>query len=353
MSMFHSLKVIDIKNETSDTVSVAFEIPEGGKSTFDYTSGQYLTLKFDINGNEERRSYSMCSSPFSGEPIRIAVKRVDKGLVSNHINDVIKVGDQIEVMSPQGNFTLETSLEQKTYVAFAAGSGITPIWSMIKSVLDNEPGSKFVLFYGNKTSNSTIFKNEIDSLTGDRLSVNHILSREETGNSITNGRIDKNKATELLKSNLDLLKSKAFFMCGPEEMIFNVKDVLQTLGVSEDKIKFELFTTPVLLAAEKEVEVSSFTGTAKVKVIYDEEEITFDLSSDGENVLEAAMRNDVDAPFSCKGAVCCTCKAKVTEGKMIMDANYALSDEEVAEGFVLACQAHPASENVVLDFDEA
>lgn len=353
MSMFHSLKVIDIKNETSDTVSVAFEIPEGGKNTFDYTSGQYLTLKFDINGTEERRSYSMCSSPFLGEPIRIAVKRVDKGLVSNHINDVIKVGDQIEVMSPQGNFTLETSLEQKTYVAFAAGSGITPIWSMIKSVLDNEPGSKFVLFYGNKTSDSTIFKNEIDSLTGDRLSVYHILSREETGNSITNGRIDKNKATELLKSNLDLLKSKAFFMCGPEEMIFNVKDVLQTLGVSEDKIKFELFTTPVLLAAEKEVEVSSFTGTAKIKVIYDEEEITFDLSSDGENVLEAAMRHDVDAPFSCKGAVCCTCKAKVTEGKMIMDANYALSDEEVAEGFVLACQAHPASENVVIDFDEA
>ena len=353
MSMFHSLKVIDIKNETSDTVSVAFEIPEGGKNTFDYTSGQYLTLKFDINGNEERRSYSMCSSPFSGEPIRIAVKRVDKGLVSNHINDVIKVGDQIEVMSPQGNFTLETSLEQKTYVAFAAGSGITPIWSMIKSVLDNEPGSKFVLFYGNKTSDSTIFKNEIDSLTGDRLSVYHILSREETGNSITNGRIDKNKATELLKSNLDLLKSKAFFMCGPEEMIFNVKDVLQTLGVSEDKIKFELFTTPVLLAAEKEVEVSNFTGTAKVKVIYDEEETEFELASVGENVLEAAMRNDVDAPFSCKGAVCCTCKAKVTEGKMIMDANYALSDEEVAEGFVLACQAHPASENVVLDFDEA
>ena len=353
MSIFHSLKVIDIKNETSDTVSVAFEIPEGGKSTFDFTSGQYLTLKFNINGNEERRSYSMCSSPFSGEPIRIAVKRVDKGLVSNHINDVIKVGDQIEVMSPQGNFTLETSLEQKTYVAFAAGSGITPIWSMIKSVLDNEPGSKFVLFYGNKTSDSTIFKNEIDSLTGDRLSVYHILSREETGNSITNGRIDKNKATELLKSNLDLLKSKAFFMCGPEEMIFNVKDVLQTLGVSEDKIKFELFTTPVLLAAEKEVEVSNFTGTAKVKVIYDEEETEFELASVGENVLEAAMRNDVDAPFSCKGAVCCTCKAKVTEGKMIMDANYALSDEEVAEGFVLACQAHPASENVVIDFDEA
>ena len=353
MSMFHSLKVIDIKNETSDTVSVAFEIPEGDKNTFDYTSGQYLTLKFNINGNEERRSYSMCSSPFSGEPIRIAVKRVDKGLVSNHINDVIKVGDQIEVMSPQGNFTLETSLEQKTYVAFAAGSGITPIWSMIKSVLDNEPGSKFVLFYGNKTSDSTIFKNEIDSLTGERLSVYHILSREETSDSIRNGRIDKNKATEFLKSNLDLLKSKAFFICGPEEMIFNVKDVLQTLGVSEDKIKFELFTTPVLLAAEKEVEVSNFTGIAKVKVIYDEEEITFDLSSDGENVLEAAMRHDVDAPFSCKGAVCCTCKAKVTEGKMIMDANYALSDEEVAEGFVLACQAHPASENVVLDFDEA
>jgi len=353
MSEFHSLKVVDVKKETSDTVSVAFEISENDKTTFDYISGQYLTLKFNIDGNDERRSYSMCSSPFSSEPIRIAVKRVEKGLVSNHINDEIKVGDQIEVMPPQGNFTLETTLEQNTYVAFAAGSGITPIWSMIKSVLDKEPRSKFVLFYGNKTSDSTIFKNEIDALVGDHLSVYHVLSREETGNPTTTGRIDKEKATNLLKTDLGLLKAKAFYMCGPEEMIFNVKDVLQTLGVSKDKINFELFTTPVLLAEEKEVEVSNFTGTAKVKVIYDEEEVEFDLPSDGESVLEAAMRHDVDAPFSCKGAVCCTCKAKVTEGKMIMDANYALSDEEVAEGFVLACQAHPASENVVLDFDEA
>lgn len=353
MNHFHNLKVVDVKKETSDTVSVAFEIPESDKAMFNYVSGQYLTLKFNLGGNDERRSYSMCSSPNSGEPIRIAVKRVENGLVSNHINDGIKIGDQIEVMPPQGNFILETSLEQKTYVAFAAGSGITPIWSMIKSVLDNEPVSKFVLFYGNKTNESTIFKNEIDALVGNRLSVFHILSREETGNPVTNGRIDKNKATELLNSNSDLLNAKAFFMCGPEDMIFNVKDVLKSLGVADDKINFELFTTPVLLAEEKEVEVSNFTGTAKVKVIYDEEEVEFDLATDGENILEAAMKHDIDAPFSCKGAVCCTCKAKVTEGKMIMDANYALSEEEVAEGFVLACQAHPASASVVLDFDEA
>lgn len=353
MSEFHSLKVVDVKKETSDTVSVAFEISENDKTAYNYVSGQYLTLKFNINGNEERRSYSMCSSPFSIEPIRIAVKRVEKGLVSNHINDGIKVGDLIEVMTPQGNFTLETKLGQQTYVAFAAGSGITPVWSMIKSVLNNEPESNFVLFYGNKTSESIIFKNEIDALVGDNFTVHHILSREETGSSITAGRIDKDKANSLLNASPDLLKARAFYICGPEEMIFNVKDVLEARGISEDKINFELFTTPVLLVEEKEIEVSDFNGVAKVKVIYDEEEVTFDLSSDGENVLEASMRHDIDAPFSCKGAVCCTCKAKVTEGKMIMDANYALSDDEVAEGFVLACQAHPASETVVLDFDEA
>jgi len=353
MSQFHNLKVVDVKNETSDTVSVAFEVPESDRNAFDYDPGQYLTLKFNINGNDERRSYSMCSSPFSGEPIRIAVKRVENGLVSNHINDVISVGSQIEVMPPQGNFILETSLEQKTYVAFAAGSGITPIWSMIKAVLDNEPVSKFVLFYGNKTSDSTIFKNEIDALVGDRFSVFNVLSREETGDSLTSGRIDKNKAIELLKANLDLLKAKAFYMCGPEEMIFNVKDALKELGVSDEKVKFELFTTPVLLAEDKEVEISDFNGMAKVKVIYDDEEVEFELATDGENVLEAAMKRDIDAPFSCKGAVCCTCKAKVTEGRMIMDANYALSEEEVAEGYVLTCQAHPASANVVVDFDDA
>ena len=353
MSQFHNLKVVDIKNETSDTVSVAFEIPESDKSSFEYISGQYLTLKVDINGKEERRSYSMCSSPFAGEEMRIAVKRVENGLVSNFINDSIKIGDRIEVMPPQGNFILETSKEQKTYVGFVAGSGITPVWSMIKSVLQNEPLSKFILFYGNKTSESTIFKNDIDSLVGDRLIVHHILSREETGNTVLSGRINETKAIELLNSDLDLLKAHCYFMCGPEEMIFSVRNALQGLGVSDDKIKYELFTTPVLFAEEKEVVISEFKGMAKVKVIYDDEEVEFDLDSDGDNVLDVAMKHDVDAPFSCKGAVCCTCKAKVTQGRMTMDANYALSDEEVAEGFVLACQAHPASENVTLDFDEA
>ena len=353
MSKFHKLKVVDVKNETSDTVSLAFEIPESDKSSFEYISGQYLTLKFNLDGKEERRSYSMCSSPLIDEEIRIAVKRVENGLVSNFINDSVKIGDQVEVMPPQGNFILETSAEQKTYVSFVAGSGITPVWSMIKSVLEGEPTSKFVLFYGNQTSESTIFKKEIDSLEGNRLIVHHLLTREETGNAITSGRIDKTKAIELLSSDSDLLKANSYFMCGPEAMIFSVKDALRTLGVSDDKIKYELFTTPVLLSDAKESGVSDFSGISKVKVIYDDEETEFDLASAGENVLEAAMRNDVDAPFSCKGAVCCTCKAKVTEGKMIMDANYALSDEEVAEGFVLACQAHPASESVVVDFDEA
>lgn len=353
MSNFHQLKVVDVKNETGDTVSVAFEVPEHLKDNFKYVSGQYITLRFMINGKDERRSYSMCSSPVINEPIRVAVKRVDKGIVSNHINNDLKIGDFVDVMAPQGNFILQPDGTENIYVAFAAGSGITPIWSMIKTVLIEEPRSKFVLFYGNRTSETAIFNEELKNKVGDQLQVTNVFSRENSGKDLTNGRIDKQKAIELLKADTELLKAKAFFMCGPEEMIFGVSDALKLLGVSEDKVKYELFTTPVLTKQEIVHDAADFVGTAKVKVIYDDEEIEFDLHTTGDNVLEAAMKHDVDAPFSCKGAVCCTCKAKVTEGKMIMDANYALSDEEVKDGFVLTCQAHPASEYVVVDFDEA
>ena len=353
MKHFHNLKVVDVREETSDTVSIAFEVPEDKEEKFNYIPGQYVTLRLDIDGNDVRRSYSMCSSPFSSEPIRIAVKRVENGLVSNYLNDSVKVGDEIGVMPPHGSFLLETDQGKNTYVAFAAGSGITPIWSMIKSVLKKESQSKFVLFYGNQTTETIIFKNEIEALAGDRLAVHHILSKEDTSDPMTSGRINKSKAAALLGMDLSVSQVKAFYMCGPEGMIMEVKDALHELGVSDDRINFELFTTPVIEKEGSVGEHTEFMGIAKIKVIYDEEETEFELASVGENILEAAMRHDVDAPFSCKGAVCCTCKAKVTEGKMIMDANYALSDEEVAEGFVLACQAHPASENVVLDFDEA
>ena len=354
MSQFYKLTIADIKKETSDTVSLAFELTNDQKSVFSYIPGQYLTLSFIINGNDQRRAYSICSSMNSDELIRVAVKKVDNGLVSTHVNEKLNVGDVVDVMPPQGNFTIDLNNDhKKSYVAFAAGSGITPIMSMIKSVLSVEPNSVFHLFYGNKNPKATIFKENIDSMISSNLNVNYIYSRYAEAEQLYSGRLDAQKVNLLLRDNLECLKADHFFLCGPEQMIFDVSNTLKNFDVKEEKIHFELFTTPVLMASEtKEVEIDTdFDGNSSVTVICDDEEVIFDLSADGDTILDAAMENDVDVPFSCKGAVCCTCKAKVVSGKVNMDANYALSDQEVEDGFVLACQAHPASSKVIVDFD--
>ena len=352
MPEFHSLKVKEIVKETNDTVSVSFQVPEDLKEAYAFTPGQYLTLKLTINNEEQRRSYSICSS--SAEDITVAVKRVENGLVSSYLNEVLKENDEMEVMTPEGNFTLETDQAKKRkFVGFAAGSGITPIMSMIKQLSMDEKETVFTLFYSNKMESDVIFKNQLDQLAGDNLKINYIYTRQKLNNPLLEGRIDKSKATELIKADLSCLNADAFYLCGPEEMIFNVKSALEEFGVLNTKIKFELFTTPVLMAEKpKQQEADeNFDGEALVTVIYDDEETDFNLNKDGDTILDAAMDNDVDVPFSCKGAVCCTCKAKVTEGKVTMDANYALSDQEVEDGYVLACQSHPASAKVTLDFD--
>ena len=352
MPEFHSLKVKEIVKETNDTVSVSFQVPEDLKEAYAFTPGQYLTLKLTINNEEQRRSYSICSS--SAEDITVAVKRVENGLVSSYLNEVLKENDEMEVMTPEGNFTLETDQAKKRkFVGFAAGSGITPIMSMIKELSMDETETVFTLFYSNKMESDVIFKHQLDQLADDNLKINYIYTRQKLNNPLLEGRIDKSKAAELIKADLSCLNADAFYLCGPEEMIFNVKSALEEFGVLNTKIKFELFTTPVLMAEKpKQQEADeNFDGEALVTVIYDDEEIDFNLNKDGDTILDAAMDNDVDVPFSCKGAVCCTCKAKVTEGKVTMDANYALSDQEVEDGYVLACQSHPASAKVTLDFD--
>ena len=352
MPEFHSLKVKEIVRETNDTVSVSFQVPEDLKEAYAFTPGQYLTLKLIINNEEQRRSYSICSS--SAEDITVAVKKVENGLVSSYLNEVLKENDEMEVMTPEGNFTLDVDQSKKRkFVGFAAGSGITPIMSMIKQLSMDETETVFTLFYSNKMESDVIFKHQLDQLAGDHLKINYIYTRQKLNNPLLEGRIDKSKATELIKADLSCLNADAFYLCGPEEMIFNVKSALEEFGVLNTKIKFELFTTPVLMAEKpKRQEVDeTFDGEALVTVIYDDEEIEFNLNKDGDTILDAAMDNDVDVPFSCKGAVCCTCKAKVTEGKVTMDANYALSDQEVEDGYVLACQSHPASAKVTLDFD--
>ncbi len=354
MSQFHTLTIAKITQQTPDTVSVAFNIPESLTDSFKYIPGQYLTLKFNINGQEVRRAYSLCSSPLTDDLLEVAVKKVEKGIVSSYINEELSIGDKIEVMPPQGNFTLEVNpSSSKNYVAFAAGSGITPIISIIKSVLNNEPKSKFTLVYGNKTKESTIFDKELSELSEGNLNLINIYSRENTGNALTEGRINSDKVNAIIKNDLELLKADSFFMCGPEEMIVAVAGSLKVYGVLDEKVNYELFTTPVLLAKETPKEETNFSGDATVKVIYDDEEVEFSLNSKGATILDAAMQQDVDVPFSCKGAVCCTCKALVTEGRAIMDANYSLSDSEVAEGYILTCQAHPASANLTVDYDEA
>lgn len=352
MPEFHSLNVKEIKKETSDTVSISFDVPAELKNVYKFTPGQYLTLKLEVNNEECRRSYSICSS--SDEDITVAVKKVENGVVSTYLNEVLKVNDKIDVMTPEGNFTLQPDQTNKRkFVGFAAGSGITPIMSMIKQLKMDEVESSFTLFYSNKTDNDVIFKDTLEELAGDKLKVNYIYSRQKINNPLFEGRISKSKATELIKADLSCLNADAFYLCGPEEMIFNVKAALEEFGVLDTKIKFELFTTPVLMAEKQENQEvdENFDGEALVTVIYDDEEVEFNLNKDGDSILDAAMDNDMDVPFSCKGAVCCTCKAKVTEGKVIMDANYALSDQEVEDGFVLACQSHPASAKVTIDFD--
>jgi len=355
MPEFHSLNVKEIKKETSDTVSISFHVPSELKNVYEFSPGQYLTLKLEVNKEECRRSYSICSS--SDEDITVAVKKVENGIVSTYLNEVLNVNDKIDVMNPEGNFTLQPEQTNKRkFVGFAAGSGITPIMSMIKQLKMDEVESSFTLFYSNKTENDVIFKDTLEELAGDKLNVNYIYSRQKINNPLFEGRISKSKATELIKADLSCLNADAFYLCGPEEMIFNVKAALEEFGVLDTKIKFELFTTPVLMAEKQETQEvqeinEDFDGDAIVTVICDDEEVEFNLNKDGDSILDAAMDNDLDVPFSCKGAVCCTCKAKVTEGKVIMDANYALSEQEVEDGFVLTCQAHPASAKITVDFD--
>ena len=351
---FHTLTVKEVRRETEDTVSVAFEIPNELLQDYAYNSGQYLTLRSTINGEDVRRSYSLCSAPYEKE-WRVAVKQVEEGVFSSFVNNDLKTGDQLEVMTPMGNFAVDTNpIAQKSYVLFAAGSGITPILSILKQVLQEEPLSDVTLFYGNKNFNSIIFREEIEALKNQymsRLRVVHVLSRESLGNKIQKGRIDGEKCGDLHKAFLTGSTISEVYICGPEEMILSVKDSLITLGVEAEKVHFELFTT----AGSSTKKKAEYTGpqiNANVQVILDGDTYDIELGSDGETILDAAYKAGADLPFACKGGVCCTCKAKVIEGEARMDVNYALDADEVAAGYILTCQAHPTTEKLVVSFDD-
>jgi len=355
MSKFHSIKIADIYKETKDCSVLSFEIPQELKQEFQYKQGQHLTLKSIINGQDTRRSYSLCSSP--NENIwKIAVKKINGGLFSTFVNDTLKKGDVIEVMAPNGEFNVEINADKpKNYIVFAAGSGITPILSIIKTHLISEPNSTFKLFYLNRTVKSIIFKEEIEQLKNtyfDRFEIFHFLTKEHRSIELLNGRFTKEKLQVLTKNIIDIPSTDECFICGPEQMIFLIRDELVAAGLDKNKIHYELFTSGITeedkarmaKIVEKKVE-----GT-DVTIIDGGKEFHFVMDDDFDNILDGALAAGADLPFACKGGVCSTCKCKVVSGTVEMKINYALDENEVAKGLVLSCQAVPTSEKVVVDF---
>lgn len=356
---FHQLTIADIRKETPDCVSIAFEVPDDLKNDYLFKHGQNLTLRTIINDEEVRRSYSICSCPTDNE-LRVAIKKAPFGKFSIWANNMLKKGDVVEVMPPTGMFYTELNpAHKKKYLAIAAGSGITPVISIIKTTLLTEPDSSFTLVYGNQHRNSIIFKDQLEALKNkymDRLAVHFLLSREQTDAAIYSGRINEEKLSLLSEKLIDVHGMDDIFICGPEQMIFTAKSWLEQQGIDKKKIHFELFTTPgekteVRNRKSEAGKEESTVNKSKVTVKLDGIAFDFDLPYDGETVLEAALQQGADLPFSCKGGVCSTCKAKLLEGKVDMDTNYALEQEEVEAGFILTCQSHPRSERIVIDFD--
>ena len=352
---FHKLKVKELRQETPDCVSIAFAVPDELKKDFEFAQGQNITIKKNIDGEEIRRSYSICSAPYENE-LRVAVKKVDGGKFSGYANTALKAGDELDILPPTGKFNTRLQTTNcKNYLAFAAGSGITPVISIIKTTLQTEPQSSFTLVFGNRGRSSIIFFEELEGLKNkylNRFNFINILSREKTDAPVNSGRINGNKLTELNRL-IDYNSIDDFFICGPEEMIFCVKGFLEEQGIDKKKIHFELFTTPGQKQAvnHKPLAVSQEGPKSKITVKLDGRSFDFDLGFDNDSILDAALKQGADLPFACKGGVCCTCKARLIEGEIEMDVNWGLEQEEIEQGFILACQSHPKTEKVVVDFD--
>lgn len=358
MAKFYSLRIADVRPETKDSVSIAFEVPSDLKEEYRYKQGQYLTLKLHVNGEEIRRSYSLCSCPVTDDVLRVAIKRVKDGRGSTFLNEKVKAGDVMEVMTPMGNFFSELNkANKKQYVLFAGGSGITPMLSIIKTTLAVEPESSLVLFYGNLDEESVIFKKELDDIAAQhsRVKIHYIYDhpKDQVSDPVYKGIMDASKVTSLVERFVDRNIKSEYFICGPTGMMDSVKNALEAVKIPKDDIHIEYFTTSLdtAKAAKEATEAKTPKLTSKVTVIMDGDETTFDLPSDGLTILDAALENDVDVPFACKGAVCCTCRAKLKEGSVIMEMNYALSEDEVNDGYILTCQSHPVTERVVVDYD--
>jgi ring-1,2-phenylacetyl-CoA epoxidase subunit PaaE len=349
MPSFLKLNIKEVKRETKDAVSILFNVPEELKSNYTFIAGQYLNIRLTLDNQEIRRAYSICSAPGSGE-LRIAVKTVKNGAFSQFANTKLKAGDVLEVGKPEGKFTFTPEIDhQKNYAAFVAGSGITPVLSILKSVLKSEPKSSFVLVYGNKSPQDTIFHQELHDLQLQhvgRLFVHYVYSQANVTNTLF-GRIDKSVVNTILNTKHAELNFDKFYLCGPEEMITTVSGVLKEKNVKESAIKFELFTS----ATPENTSNQSLEGHSKITIMVDDEETTFEMSQK-QTILDAALKQGLDAPYSCQGGICSSCLARVTVGTAQMTKNAILTDKEIADGLILTCQAHPTSATLSVDYDD-
>jgi len=358
MSKFHPLPIAKVHNETRDCIAVTFAVPPELQDSFRFQQGQHLTLRALVGDEDLRRSYSICSAVQDGS-LRVAIKRTQGGAFSTWANEHLKAGHVIEVMPPMGHFNVPLDATQaKNYLAFAAGSGITPILSIVKTTLLTEPHSRFTLFYGNRASSSVIFKNELMELKDtylERLNIVYVMSREQQDIDLFNGRITKEKTQQFLQHWIDIADYDTAFICGPEDMMHGVSEALQEAGMPKPDIKVELFAASIPKHQHKPraLDAQAAQHLTEVTVIQDGNAATFTMEKDKESILDAGLRAGLEMRYSCKGGVCSTCRCKVVDGKVDMDVNYALEDYEIARGFVLSCQSFPATDKVVIDFDQA
>lgn len=356
MSKFHKLTVAEVRQETRDAIAVRFDVPEALRESFRFKHGQYLTLRATVDGEDLRRSYSICSGVQENE-LRVAIKRTAGGAFSGWANESLRAGMAIEVMPPMGQFNVAIDpASTRSYLGIAAGSGITPILSIAKTTLFSEPNSSFTLVYGNRSSSSMIFREELADLKDqyrNRLNLVYVMSREQQDIDLFNGRISGEKVEQLLDGWLDVADHDIAFICGPETMMREVSEALQGRGMPKSSIKFELFaaSAPTRSRAAASERITQ-RQECEVTVIVDGTHRSFSMEREKESLLDAGLKHGIDMRFSCKGGVCSTCRAKVVEGRVEMDVNFALEDYEIARGFVLTCQSFPVTDRVVIDFDQ-
>lgn len=358
MARFHSLSVTDVRRETRDAIVVTLKPSDDDRAAFAFTQGQYLTFRRDFEGEELRRSYSICAGRDEGI-LRVGIKKVDGGWFSTWANEELRVGDTLEAMPPMGSFFTALEPERvKHYLGFAGGSGITPVLSIIKTTLKAEPRSRFTLIYANRQISSIMFREELEDLKNTylgRLSLLHVLESEAQDIDLFTGRVDRDKCAQLFKSWIDLSSVTTAFICGPEPMMLAIAQALREHGLKDEQIKFELFASSRPGRARHKAENGA--GAAKAQlcqatVTLDGATRNFEFPKQGQSLLEAALANSMDAPYACKAGVCSTCRAKVLEGEVEMEVNHALEDYEVRQGYVLTCQSHPLSDRIVVTYDQ-